>query len=125
MNSLSLFCYRVAILILIVGVVWGIAMAATTRFELAAAHAHLNLLGWVTLALFGVFYQFNPALAATRLARIQIGLHIVGVVVMIVALSMLLQGNTSFEPVVAIGSFLILADLLAFAYLTLKARAIA
>jgi hypothetical protein len=33
----------------------GILMAIAQDFTLAPAHAHLNLLGWVTMALYGLF----------------------------------------------------------------------
>lgn len=35
-------------------------MAMTGDHGLAAAHAHLNLVGWATLALFAIYYRFTP-----------------------------------------------------------------
>ena len=42
---------KLAVLYLIVGIGLGIAMGATENFTLRPVHAHLNLLGWTTLAL--------------------------------------------------------------------------
>ena len=44
---------KLAVLYLIVGVGLGIAMGATENFTLRPVHAHLNLLGWTTMALGG------------------------------------------------------------------------
>jgi hypothetical protein len=54
---------------LIVGVCLGIYMGVNEDFQLVAVHTHVNLVGWVSLALFGVIYRNYPALAASRLAR--------------------------------------------------------
>jgi hypothetical protein len=60
-----------AALCLIVGVCLGIYMGMNQDFQLVPVHAHLNLVGWVSLALFGVVYRLYPRLAASRLARVQ------------------------------------------------------
>ncbi len=57
-----------AALCLIVGVVMGIGMGIAHNFQLSPVHAHLNLLGWTSLALFGVVYRSYPALGRSRLA---------------------------------------------------------
>jgi hypothetical protein len=60
-----------AALCLIVGVCLGIYMGMNEDFQLMPVHAHLNLVGWVSLALFGVVYRLYPRLAASRLAGVQ------------------------------------------------------
>ena len=42
------------------GMAMGIVMAVGHDFTLAPAHAHLNLLGWVSLSLYGLFYRAYP-----------------------------------------------------------------
>ena len=37
------------------GMIFGSQMAASDDFTFAPAHAHLNLVGWVTMALFGIY----------------------------------------------------------------------
>lgn len=54
---------RIAVLYLLVGVTLGIVMAASHDHRMAAVHAHVNLLGWVTMALFSLFYRAVPAAA--------------------------------------------------------------
>jgi hypothetical protein len=60
-----------AVLYLGVGEAMGTWMGITEDFALAPVHAHVNLLGWATLALFGLAYRAYPALAASRLAPVQ------------------------------------------------------
>jgi hypothetical protein len=55
---------------LIGGVSMGIWMGIVHNFQLAPVHAHLNLLGWASLALFGLAYKSYPALAHSRLALV-------------------------------------------------------
>ncbi|MGO4572412.1 hypothetical protein [Microvirga sp. 2TAF3] len=57
------------VLCLIVGVVLGIGMGAAHDFQYAPVHAHLNLLGWASLALFGLIYKAYPALSVSWLAK--------------------------------------------------------
>ena len=56
---------------LIIGVCLGIYMGASEDLQLVAVHTHINLVGWASLALFGVIYRLYPELAASRLARAQ------------------------------------------------------
>ena len=43
------------------GVAMGVAMGVTHRFEYAPVHAHINLLGWVSLGLFALIYHVLSA----------------------------------------------------------------
>jgi hypothetical protein len=54
---------------LIVGVCLGIYMGVNEDLQLVAVHTHVNLVGWASLALFGVIYRLYPELAVSRLAR--------------------------------------------------------
>ena len=54
----SSICFQAAVLFVLAGMVWGLQMAHAAF----PAHAHLNLLGWVSLFLFGIYYHLRPAL---------------------------------------------------------------
>ncbi|RDI60760.1 hypothetical protein [Microvirga subterranea] len=58
-----------SVLCLIVGIGMGIVMGAAHDFQFTPVHAHLNLLGWVSLALFGLIYKAYPALKTSWLAK--------------------------------------------------------
>jgi uncharacterized membrane protein len=59
-----------ATLLLIIGVVLGIAMAASHNHVLTPVHAHINLVGWASLALYGLTYRAYPELMEHRLAKV-------------------------------------------------------
>jgi hypothetical protein len=59
-----------AVACLIVGVCLGIYMGINQDFQLSPVHAHLNLVGWVSMALFGLVYRLYPDLMKSRLARL-------------------------------------------------------
>jgi cbb3-type cytochrome oxidase subunit 1 len=93
---------------------WGIYMGIIQDHGLASAHAHLNLVGWVTLALFGTYYHLTPAAAAAQLAKVHYGLALVGVALLVPGIALSI---TSGNPGLAIaGSFVTLASMLVFLY---------
>lgn len=102
-------------LFVLIGMLWGMYMGANQNFQLAPAHAHLNLLGWVTMALYGGFYALTARTMSHRLAWTNYVLSTLGVLVMIPAVAMVLStGDKSLEKVVAVGGGLTLLSLLVF-----------
>jgi hypothetical protein len=69
MKRVDVYFLLLATVLLICGAVLGITMGAREDFQLVPVHAHLNLAGWASLALFGLTYRAYPQLAATKLAR--------------------------------------------------------
>jgi hypothetical protein len=99
----------------------GIAMGAARDFALAPAHAHLNLLGFVAMSLYGLFYRVAPAgTASSGLARLHFWLAVIGLAVMLPALFWLLLGHPAAEPAVIAGAFVTLAALIVFALVVLR-----
>ncbi len=96
MHSLSNLCFRAALVFFAVGVGMGFAMSMAQDFTLRPVHVHVNLLGWVSFALYAVIYRFFPEAAALRAARIQIGAAVVGLPVMMTGLALVVYG--AIEP---------------------------
>ncbi|MCG5239076.1 hypothetical protein [Azospirillum doebereinerae] len=115
--------FKAACLFAIAGIGMGIAMAASQNHAVMPAHAHLNLLGWVSLFLFGIYYRLHPALDGTRLAMIQVGLWALGTVVLTVAVAGLHLGYAAFEPVAALASLIVLAAIGLFTVLVFRSDA--
>ena len=114
---------KLAVLYLIAGVSLGIAMGATENFTLRPVHAHLNLLGWATMALAGIVYTVFPQAGESRLARVHFWTHNISLPVMMGALSVLLFGNTSVIPVLVASEIVAAGGVLVFAcniFLNLK-----
>lgn len=59
-----------ASLMLCAGVAMGIMMAGSKDFALAPVHAHANLVGWASMALFGLTYRAWPNLQAGWAAKL-------------------------------------------------------
>jgi hypothetical protein len=51
MRDTAFVFFLAAVLCVSVGMAWGIQMAVSEDHLLAGAHAHLNLVGWTTMAL--------------------------------------------------------------------------
>lgn len=56
MPRVSSAFFTVAALCGLSGMIWGSYMGATHDHAMMPAHAHLNLLGWVTLSIMGGYY---------------------------------------------------------------------
>jgi hypothetical protein len=114
MPRISLAFFTVATFCALVGMVWGSYMGATQDHSLYPAHAHLNLLGWVTLALMGGFYALRGG-AVGRLAWANFALSSTGAILMVPMLSYLLQGHEKqMGPFMPIPEGLCILGLLAF-----------
>jgi FtsH-binding integral membrane protein len=106
----SNLCFRAAMLLVLAGMVWGLQMAITDDHSAFPAHAHLNLLGFVALFLFGIFYRLNPMVESNRLAIPQVWIWIASTVVMAIGVGLVHTGHAAGDPIAAVGSFAIFAD---------------
>ncbi len=109
---MSRWLFRIATLYLLAGVVLGMFMAATHNHAETSLHAHMNLLGFMTLAIAGLWYRVQPDAAETWLAKAHFVLHNAGLPVMSVGLYFLLQGKAAAEPAVAAGASAVVVGIL-------------
>lgn len=82
MKRIDVYFLLLAALLLLSGVVLGIKMGAAEDFTLTPVHAHLNLAGWASLALFGLVYRAYPQLAERRLALFHFVLSATGAILL-------------------------------------------
>lgn len=120
MRGISFWFFMTAVIYVTLGMTWGIVMAVTGDHGLAAAHAHLNLVGWVTLALFGVYYHLVPKAGEHLVAKVHFAVATAGVVLIVPGIAMALTGAG--ELLAKIGSVLTLASMLLFAVVVLRSR---
>lgn len=123
MPQIAQLFFKTAIVFLIVGIAMGLQMSISGNHNVIGAHAHTNLLGWVTMALFGGYYALNPAKAESKLATIHYWVYSVGVTALVPSLYLLLQGFVAVEPLVALSSLVIFAGVLVFAVVVFRAPA--
>ena len=105
---------RIASVYLLVGLVLGMAMAVAEDFRLVSVHSHLLLLGWATLAITGIVYLVLPRCADTRLAAAHFWLHNLGLPVMMLSLAAEHLGEPRAQPLIGLGSVLVIAGLAIF-----------
>ena len=106
---------KLSVVYLIIGISMGIAMGASQNFTLRPVHAHVNLLGWTTMALAGLIYSVFPKAGESRLARIHFWLLNLALPVMMLTLSLLLFGQMAFVPVLGAAEIVAALGILAFA----------
>jgi cbb3-type cytochrome oxidase subunit 1 len=106
---------KIAAVYLVAGVTMGIVMGITHEFVLAPVHAHINLLGWATLAIMGVVYHAYPAAAKTRLAAAHFWIHNAALPVFMVGLGFTLTGHDAFLPVTIAGALAVAIGIVVFA----------
>ena len=116
MPRVSAAFFGLGVVCLFIGMSMGAQMGASEDFTLMPAHAHLNLLGWVTMAIYGTFYALTHASLKPKLAWTNFALAAIGVVVMIPSLALYLPAHdTKFVPGILIGEVATLLSLLTFA----------
>lgn len=119
-NGLALNWIKMAAIYLALGVGLGLHMGKSHDFTLASVHAHINLLGWATMALMGVLHHLFAKQLVNKLATAQFWLHQLATPVMLVSLGAFKLGNTALEPVVGISSMVVGVSVLVFAYNVLR-----
>jgi cbb3-type cytochrome oxidase subunit 1 len=97
---------KVSTIYFIIGIGMGMFMSISHKFQYAPAHAHINLLGWTSLALIGIVYHFFPSVGNNLLAKISFWFYNIGLPIMMIGLVILESGNNSFESVIAVGASL-------------------
>lgn len=106
---------KFAIVYLMLGMGMGMAMGITHHFEYAPVHAHINLLGWASLALVAMIYHAYPQAALTALARWHYRLHVTGLPIFMIGQFLLLSHHERVEWLVATGAATTFVGLALFA----------
>lgn len=112
MRGLAFYCIFSASIYAVIGMAGGIYMAASHDHTLATAHAHLNLLGFVSMAIFGLYYHAVPQAAVSRLAKIHGMAATLGVWLLIPGIAMVYLGMN--EGVAVIGSLVTILAMVLF-----------
>jgi hypothetical protein len=120
MKALPFWFFGVAVILAIIGMGVGIYMGMSEDHTLAPAHAHNNLVGWVTMALYGVYYKLVPAAGRSRVAAVHFWLALAGAVTIGLGIAMAAQGQTL---LVQISSLAVILGMILFAYIVWSYRA--
>lgn len=111
MRSIDRAFFTLAVLMGLAGMLLGIQMGMAHDFQLVPVHAHINLVGWVSLALFGIGYRVGLAKGGA-LAVLHFWIAAAGAILL--PLGIYLATTQQQEAVVIIGSLLTVASMLLF-----------
>ncbi|MFZ9363811.1 MAG: hypothetical protein ACO25T_09305 [Arenimonas sp.] len=120
MENTTATWFKLAVLYLVIGVALGLHMAKSGNHGMYPVHAHINLLGWVSMSLFGLIYRQFPALAGNKLAKAHFWLYNLALPVNMATLYMYLGGNAGIEPVLGVASMVLGLAIAIFAINVLK-----
>lgn len=114
MHGVSRWFFITAVLSILTGMSWGILMSATQDHSLSPAHGHLNLIGWVTMAIFAFYYHVVPQAARGWVPKLHFALALAGLVTIVPGIAIVLSGNG--DVLAKLGSVLTLASMVVFAF---------
>lgn len=110
---------------LVVGIVFGAYMGGSGDHTLAPVHAHINLLGFTLMTVFGVTYRVIPGLAEGTLPKLHFWLHQVGALFLLLGLFLMMTGTVAeatigpvfpvLEGAILLGAVLWLVNVLRYA----------
>lgn len=94
MRGLAFWFMLCGVIAVLIGMTWGLRMAATGDHTMMPAHAHLNLVGFVSFEIFAFYYHVVPEAAEGALPRLHLALSFFGLIVMVPGIALALQQRT-------------------------------
>lgn len=110
----------VAIAYGLAGMAWGLKMGISGDHAMMPAHAHLNLLGWVSLSVMAAYYRHAGTRARAGLLWSNFLASSLGALIFAVALALRLSGVEQAEAGIAVGALLSMLGLLLFGLAVLR-----
>ncbi|MCC7427809.1 MAG: cytochrome-c oxidase [Alphaproteobacteria bacterium] len=109
--------FRAAVTYSVLGLMLGLHMAATHDHAQHVTHAHIMLIGWVSIFLYGAYLKLHPG-AGAALVPILWWLANVGLVILVGGLLTIYGGNPAGGEIYAtIGSFIVFGGFALFAFI--------
>ena len=78
MNNYTKWLIRVAALYSLIGAFMGSDIAGRKDYTMVPAHAHILVVGWLTLFAYGVFYQVFKKVSRVKTAKWQVMTSLIG-----------------------------------------------
>ena len=115
MRKIDRWFLRIAVIYAVVGMALGIAMGISEDHSQAPTHAHLNLVGWVSMALYALVYRQYPAAAESRFAIPHFWVANIGAVLLTVGIYTQMVPLPSLAFIVISGSLFTILGMVMFA----------
>ncbi len=112
---------QLGVLFALTGMGLGVWMGASEDIRLTPVHAHINLLGWVSMMLYGLFYRAVPKAAVGVLPAIHFWLALVSLVALIPLLALNMLGAKEMAAPLGVASIALWVTMALFAVIVFKA----
>lgn len=121
MISVSNNFLRLGVLSALVGMSLGVWMGANQDFVLRPVHAHINLLGFASMMLFGLFYRAFPAAGRGWLPLVHFALSVLGFLILMPTLALAVLGKPIFMPAMIVSEIMLVLSMLLFVIIVFMA----
>ncbi len=78
MNTYSKWLLRIAAIYALIGALIGSDLAGRKDYTMVPAHAHILVVGWLTLFAYGIFYYVFKNISMVKTAKVQAWTSIIG-----------------------------------------------
>lgn len=112
---------RLGVLSALVGMSLGVWMGANENFVLRPVHAHINLLGFASMMLFGLFYRAFPTASRGWLPLAHFVLSVLGFLILMPSLALMLLARPVFLPGMIASEIMLVTSMLLFVIIVFKA----
>jgi cbb3-type cytochrome oxidase subunit 1 len=120
MKGLSAWFFGSALIYALVGLVFGLAVNPIGGHDQIPTHAHLMEVGWVSFAIFGLFYHLFPERAAAPLAVLHFWVAQLSLIALVIGFYLLFSGFIPLgEPIVIVASIGYLVSMVIFVLVAL------
>jgi len=121
MFSVSNNFLRLGVLSALVGMAMGVWMGANQDFVLRPVHAHINLLGFASMMLFGLFYRSFPAAERGWLPVAHFILSVAGFLILMPSLALMMLQKPVFMPAMIASEIGLVLSMLLFVIIVFMA----
>jgi cbb3-type cytochrome oxidase subunit 1 len=104
---------KAAVIYFVIGTTLGLVMGISQQFQYTSVHAHINLVGWASLAIIGLIYKVFPEAGEAKLARIQFWLHNIGLPLLVISMVIFTTDHHEIGiPFASIGGLMIISSVI-------------
>lgn len=121
MNSIARLFFGSSLVYGLLGFLLGLHMAMSHDHGQIPTHAHIMVIGWVSFAIFGLFYHLLGERVSPILSRLHFGLAQASLIGLIVGLWLIYSGETDYEPIAAVSSLGYAASFIVFVVVAVPA----
>lgn len=114
MSRISIAFFATAVVYALAGMMLGIFMGSSGDHSAMPLHAHINLLGWASLAIMGAFYGIAGDRTPAKLAWANFAASNLGNLMTLGVLSLIVQGKPPILPILIPGEILIVLGMVIF-----------